>query len=244
MEPVTRYEQPLETNIYLPDTGVYKVKLYVNKDEPCTDSASTLMSVFPGFFPGFASLGSCILTPVAFSDTTKTKYGTVSSWGWDFGDLTTQADSSNKQNPSWKYSDTGMKSVRFIVANSKGCKDTVTQAVHMTDRPPIFFPFQDTLICNIDTLRLKVEGFGIFTWTPTPDMINPNTQDPLVAPTTTTHYTVTLDQSGCRVRFPSGSGSGSHHLNPGNDSTICLGDTVTLNPTGDGLFLRGRLPLP
>ena len=33
-----------------PDTGVYTVRFYVNKNEPCTDSASTQMSVFPGFF--------------------------------------------------------------------------------------------------------------------------------------------------------------------------------------------------
>ena len=69
-----------------PDTGVYQCKIHVNKDEPCTDSASTLMSVFPGFFPGFSSLGTCILNPVLFTDTTKTKYGRVSSWSWNFGD--------------------------------------------------------------------------------------------------------------------------------------------------------------
>ena len=220
-----------------PDTGVYPVKFYVNKDEPCTDSASTLMSVFPGFFPGFSSLGTCILNPVLFTDTTKTKYGRVSSWFWNFGDNTTTADTSTLQNPSWKYSDSGIMNVSFIVANSKGCKDTVNQTVHVTDKPPIFFPFQDTLICNIDTLQLHAVGYGNFTWTPSTNMINPNTADPYVYPKTTTYYTATLDQSGCinsdslRVRVV------DHViLNPGNDSTICLGDTIILNPTGDGLY--------
>jgi len=220
-----------------PDTGVYNVKFVVNKDEPCTDSASTLMSVFPGFFPGFSSLGTCILNPVGFTDTTKTKYGTVSSWLWNFGDQTSANDTSNLQNPNWKYSDTGIKNVQFIVANSKGCKDTVNQAVHMTDKPPIFFPFRDTLICNIDTLQLHAEGFGTFTWTPPANIINPDTADPLVYPKSTTYYTVTLNQSGCvnqdslRVRVV------DHvTLNPGNDSTICLGDTIRLNPSGDGLY--------
>ena len=220
-----------------PDTGVYFVKFIVNKDEPCTDSASTLMSVFPGFFPGFSSLGTCILNPVLFTDTTKTKYGRVSSWSWNFGDFTTDQDTSGLQNPSWKYSDTGIKNVSFIVANSKGCRDTVNQAVHMTDKPPIYFPFRDTLICNIDTLQLHAQGFGTFTWSPPLNMINPNSADPLVYPKTTTYYTVTLDQSGCinhdslRVRVV------DHvTLNPGNDSTICLGDTVMLNPSGDGLY--------
>jgi gliding motility-associated-like protein len=220
-----------------PDTGVYTVRFYVNKDEPCSDSASTRMSVFPGFFPGFTALGSCVLNPVLFKDTTKTKYGIVSSWYWNFGDNNTSGDSSLLQNPSYKYSDTGMKTVSLVVANSKGCLDSTSQTVHMTDKPPIFFPFRDTLICSIDTLQLHATGYGNFTWNPSGNMINPNTPDPSVYPKSTTYYTATLDQSGCvnsdslRVRVVD-----RVTLFPGNDSTICLGDTITLNPSGDGLY--------
>lgn len=220
-----------------PDTGIYTVKFYVNKDENCTDSAVTLMSVYPGFFPGFSSQGTCVLSPVQFTDTTKSKYGRVTSWLWNFGDETSVADTSNQPNPTWKYSDTGMKNISFIVANSKGCLDTVIQSVHLTDKPPIFFPFHDTLICNIDTLQLHAVGFGNFSWAPSASMINPNTPDPWVYPKSTTYYTATLDQSGCinhdslRVRVV------DHvMLNPGNDSTICLGDTIIFNPSGDGLY--------
>jgi hypothetical protein len=130
-----------------------------------------------------------------------------------------------------------MKNVQFIVSNSKGCLDTVTQAVHLTDKPPIAFPFRDTLICSIDTLQLHATGFGSFSWSPSGSMLNPNTADPLVFPKTTTVYAATLEQSGCvntdtvRVRVVD-----KVTLFPGNDSTICLGDTVTLNPSGDGLY--------
>jgi gliding motility-associated-like protein len=130
-----------------------------------------------------------------------------------------------------------MKNVTFIVSNSKGCLDTVYQTVHITDKPPIFFPFQDTLICNIDTLQLHAAGYGNFTWTPSANMINPNTPDPLVSPKTNTYYTATLDQSGC-INSDSLLVRVVDHviLNPGNDSTICLGDSAILNPTGDGLY--------
>jgi gliding motility-associated-like protein len=222
-----------------PDSGVYNVRFYVNKDEPCTDSASTRMSVFPGFFPGFSSLGTCILKPVLFKDTTKSKYGIVSKWLWNFGDNNSAGDTSFVQNPSYKYSDTGMKRVTLVVANSKGCVDTASLLVHMTDKPPIFFPFRDTLICSIDTLQLHAQGFGNFTWSPAARMINPNTPDPFVYPKTTAYYTATLDQSGCvnsdslRVRVVD-----RVTLFAGNDSTICLGDTITLNPSGDGLYFN------
>ncbi len=222
-----------------PDSGIYTVRFYVNKDEPCTDSASTRMSIFPGFFPGFSSLGTCILNPVVFKDTTTTKYGKVSSWFWNFGDANNPGDTSLIQNPSYKYSDTGMKNITMIVANSKGCLDTVNQLIRLTDKPPIFFPFRDTLICNIDTLQLHAQGYGNFSWSPSANMINPGTSDPYVYPKSTTWYSVTLDQSGCvnkdsmRVRVV------DHvTLFPGNDSTICLGDTIILHPSGDGLYFE------
>lgn len=220
-----------------PDTGTYTVKLVVNRGEFCTDSTTTEMKVYPGFFPGFSSLGSCLLKPVQFVDTTKTRYGAISSWRWNFGDGTTNGDTAVIQNPSWKYSDTGMKSVQFIVSSSKGCMDTVLQNIHLIDKPPISFPFRDTLICSIDTLQLHAQGFGNFTWNPAGSILYPDTPDPLVWPKTTTIYTATLEQSGCvntdsvRVRVVD-----KVTLNPGNDSTICLGDTVMLHPTGDGLY--------
>jgi PKD repeat protein len=220
-----------------PDTGTYRVNLYVNKGEECSDSATTLMKVYPGFFPGFTVKGSCILLPLQFTDTTKTKYGSISSWIWNFGDQTTLADTSAIQNPLWKYSDTGTKKVSLIVANSKGCMDTVMQDVQVLDKPPINLAFHDTLICSIDTLELIARGTGIYTWTPNIQMLRSGTADPLVYPKTTTTYTVALNQDGCvnmdtvRVRVVD-----FVTLNPGNDTTICLNDTIRLNPSGDGLY--------
>ncbi len=45
-----------------PDTGTYHVKLIVNKGEECSDSAFTLMKVYPGFFPDLWLLALFIRT--------------------------------------------------------------------------------------------------------------------------------------------------------------------------------------
>ena len=83
------------------------------------------MSVFPGFFPGFSSLGTCVLNPVLFTDTTKTRYGKVSSWSWNFGDQTNPGDTSNHAKSILEIQRYRNEKCQFIVANSKGCKDTV-----------------------------------------------------------------------------------------------------------------------
>ncbi|MBL7733675.1 MAG: PKD domain-containing protein, partial [Chitinophagaceae bacterium] len=103
------------------DTGVYLVKLVVNRNQECSDSSTTVIRVYPGFFPGFRMAGGCITSPFLFTDTTRTNYGFVDSWSWNFGDETTLADTSHLQHPQWTYSTPGVKTVTLTVTNSKGC---------------------------------------------------------------------------------------------------------------------------
>jgi gliding motility-associated-like protein len=219
-----------------PDTGTYTVKLIVNKGQTCPDSAVTIMRVYPGFFSGFTVEGACKDFPFKFTDTTKARYGVVNSWMWNFADETSDADFSELQNPEWKYSTPGTKAVRFIVQSSKGCIDTVVKDVIVYDKPPITLPFDDTLICSIDTLQLGASGLGNLSWAPNYNIINANTANPLVYPKVTTNYIVTLNDRGCintdtiRVRVVD-----FVTLNAKPDSIICLTDNVQLNAEGDGL---------
>ncbi len=55
----------------------------------------------PGFFsPDFTNTGICLTNPVQFNDATTTNYGVVNGWNWNFGDLTTLADTSHIKNPA------------------------------------------------------------------------------------------------------------------------------------------------
>ena len=92
-----------------PDTGVYKIKLITNRNQACSDSATAIVRVFPGFFPAFNFAGICVNKPTIFTDRTTTAYGVVDSWSWDFADITTNADTSHIRNPTWTYSTIGPK---------------------------------------------------------------------------------------------------------------------------------------
>lgn len=222
-----------------PDTGTYNIKLVVNRGQSCPDSSTSVIKVYPGFFAGFTVDGACKDFPFLFTDTTRTRYGTVSGWSWDFGDETTTLDQSDQQNPQWKYNTAGTKPARFIVQSSKGCIDTVVKDIIVYDKPPITLPFSDTLICSIDTLELRALGTGNFTWAPNYNIINAASANPLVYPKVTTNYIVTLDDRGCinkdtvRVRVVD-----FVTLNAKPDSTICRTDNVQLNASGDGLYFQ------
>lgn len=218
------------------DTGTYTIKLVVNRGQGCSDSTTALAKVYPGFFPGFTSSGICVGRPTQFTDTTRTQYGVVDTWGWNFGNPSVTNDTSHLQNPTYTYTQVGTYNVQFIVTNSKGCRDTVNQNVTIIDKPPLSVAFADTLICSADDVTLQAIGNGAFNWTPSATITSGgNTATPTVDPPSTQWYFVELNDNGCvardsvRVRVVD-----FVTLNMMGDSTICEGDQAQLHAVTDG----------
>lgn len=218
------------------DTGTYTVKLVVNRGEACADSTTTTVKTYPGFVPDFSVVGSCYQVPYKFTDKTTTKYGTVNYWSWDFGDPQSNADTSHLKNPTYQYSSISVNRVLLTVGSDKGCIDTISKLLDVRDKPIMDIPFRDTLICSIDTLQLRANGPGVFSWTPNQYIINANTSTPLVFPKDTTTYIVTMNDNGCintdsikvnvldfiTVTLPP-------------DTTICKTDSFRLSPVSYAL---------
>jgi gliding motility-associated-like protein len=221
---------------YAPAPGIYTVKLVTNRNQACSDSTTTKLKVFPGFFPDFDVTGICITKPTLFNDKSTTNYGQIDTWRWDFGETTATNDTSRNKTASYIYPGLGLKNIRFIVTSSFGCIDTVYKDITIIDKPPISMAFRDTLICKGDNLQLLASGPGIFSWTPLSNIINANTGTPTVNPNVTTIYRTQLDIDGCinrdsvRVRVVD-----FVTLRANNDTTICQGDAAQLGATSDGL---------
>ncbi|MEI7965751.1 MAG: PKD domain-containing protein [Chitinophagaceae bacterium] len=219
------------------DTGVFMVKFVVNRGLPCSDSTTTIVKVYPGFFPGFSWAGQCKNTPIQFTDNTTTAYGTVTPWSWDFADVGSPSNSSLLQSPTHVFATAGSYNVTLTVGNSKGCSGTIQHEVLITDQPALSLN-NDTLICNLDTLQLNAVGTGSFLWTPNYMISNTGIPNPLVSPDVNTTYVVTLtDPYGCVgkdsvkvsvVSFVT--------LVTPPDSSICRTDPGVLRIVSDGLY--------
>ncbi len=119
-----------------------------------------------------------------------------------------------------------------------GCSKAKTDSVQVVvfPLPPIQL-IHDTLICSIDTVQLTATGSGNFTWSPNYQISNIHVNNPFFSPDVPTQYQVSLtDQLGCIntdsvfidvKTFVS--------VNAGNDTTICLGDTIHINTNSDAL---------
>jgi gliding motility-associated-like protein len=226
---------PNPNHIYT-TAGTYNVKLKVSLVGQCEDSITKPLGVFPGFFPGFtAAAPLCVGQPVQFTDTTKTNYGIVDSWRWDFGDGATLADTSHLQNPLYTYNPAGNYTVQLIVTNSKGCVKTVNVPVTINDVTALSVFPKDTIYCGLDTLQLTGTGAGNYIWTPNYNILNANSSNPSVYPAVTTKYYAELTNSfGCKSKD-------SLTIYPKFDLTnaiagptnICEEDTVTLTGTAN-----------
>jgi gliding motility-associated-like protein len=219
------------------DTGIYTLKLVVNRGLPCADSITAPVKVFPGFFPDYTVQGQCKNTAIQFNDITTATYGAPNTWKWNFGDATSSTNTSVIKSPAHTYATAGSYEVTLIVTSNKGCIDTVLKSIEILDKPS-FTLTNDTLICSIDTLQLNAVGTGSFFWSPNYMISNVNSSSPLVSPDVTTTYYVTItDPFGCvggdsvKVRVV----DFVTQFAP-NDTTICRTDGVVLNLVSDALY--------
>jgi len=219
-----------------PDTGIYTVKVVANRNQPCSDSTIAQVKVYPGFFPDFDVTGMCMNFPIQFTDRTTAAYGNVNFWRYDFGVASISSDTSRQRNPLYTYTNVGSYTAEFIVGSTKGCRDTIYKTVTVIDKPPIVMAFRDTLICNVDTVKLNATGSGAISWTPNYNILNSTSVIPSVFPKTTTVYTVEFNDNGCRntdsvrVRVIT-----RVNLTASNDTSICASDPVQLSANTDGL---------
>ncbi|MHB1921636.1 MAG: PKD domain-containing protein [Chitinophagaceae bacterium] len=226
------------THIYA-SPGVYQVKLQVDPTSNCGDSATSVVRAFPILKPQFTHLGNCFTKPVSFTDQSTNTIGNINSWHWDFGDTSQPGDTSNVQNPTYHFPGAQTYPVILTVGTTMGCLSSDTQQLILYAQPPLQVS-PDTDICIRDPMTLQASSSvtGTFTWSPAYNITGASTSSPTVFPKVDTTYQVVFsDQGGCSVED-------SVHLRvkstltveAGSDTTLCLGDPISLMATSDGKY--------
>jgi PKD repeat protein len=90
----------------------------------------------------------------------------VTSYLWDFGITTSTKDTSTQATPTYVYADTGTYTLKLVVANSGGCKDSATATVKVY---PGFTPsFVDSGSCYQNPFAFTDKSFvkygSIISW--------------------------------------------------------------------------------
>jgi len=177
--------------------GTYTVTLVVNKNKSCPSTARAKVQIFPGLKSGFKIQDSCVQQSVHFTDTSFYSNGIINRWSWNFGDPLSPGNTSQVQHPVHTYNLSGNKTIRLITGTDKGCTDTTYGQVYIRSLPEPSLLQGDTSLCKGDTLQLKAQGSGSFSWTPAINISSTSDAKVIVYPSSTISYAVTVNDGYC-----------------------------------------------
>ena len=144
-----------------PTVGSYTVSLTTTDANGCSDVDSATVQVLQTPTVNFVAdqpLG-CAPQTINFADQSTSPY-TKTSWLWDFGDGTT----SNLSGPSHTYANDGVYSVKLVVTDQYGCKDSLTRVNYIRLSHPVAdFSWDQAMVCPNEPVGIS------FTDNSTPD---------------------------------------------------------------------------
>ena len=124
----------------------YTVQLSVTSDKGCADDTVQELQIGKKPTADFNFIRICFNDTVFFQDVSTVQnvnVDTVTSWTWDFGNLTGSGSSNRIPDPTWVYSDTGTFSIQLIIETNNMCQDTIVRRLDILPVVPVAaFPYE------------------------------------------------------------------------------------------------------
>ena len=186
----------------------------------------------PSPYATFSTTLRCPQLPIDFFDETYSYGSEIISWQWDFGNPSSPNNTSTLENPTHTYGEAGDYTVTLSMETEYNCTSTYTETI--TIYPNFLADAGENLeICNGDSIALAASDefdWFLYEWSPTENINDSTSRTPIVSPTETTVYTVTIsDPNGCLE-----TDEVTVVVNPlptisvPDNQAICLGDTIDL----------------
>ncbi len=122
-------------------SGTVFLTLTTTNNNGCSAESAVLQINFTAKpFANFNYTEDCFGQPTVLTDFSLPGSGTLSSWEWDLGDMTT----SSNQNVTTSYTSAGTYDIQLIVTNSFGCSDTTSNQVDVYPIPTADFTYSSS----------------------------------------------------------------------------------------------------
>lgn len=164
------------------NTGQQEMKLIVETEFGCQDSAKSTVTLLPPTIVEIRSNNAkqCLKGNNFTFLNNSAEFGNNTSYQWFFGD----GDSSLSPIGRHTYSDSGIFYVSLTAKNDAGCRDTIILPVHIFPHPKAEFSIPDSLMCTNEStipfqnLSIEPQGYKTnFRWnfngSATDTLINP-----------------------------------------------------------------------
>lgn len=187
------------------DTGTYHTTLIIFPGLWCADTAYSKVLIYPFDQADFTHNDSCLGQPVTFTSTSTSTGGPIVSNHWDISLDSTTLDSSDNPTITYAFHKAPQTyTVLLTVESNKGCLNTDTQYVSIWPAP-LPLSSHDTILADGATFQLfandgNYDHDGLFRWSPTEGLNNPDTADPIVDYDKAITYTVFMQNAyGCAL---------------------------------------------
>ncbi len=142
------------------------------------------------------------------------------SVSWSFGN----GDTSTANKPVITYKDFGTYTVRMIVTDATGCKDTATKNIAVAIVKDSVIITKDTTVCRSTAVQLNTLPALSYCWSPGNTLSDSTIANPKATPLVTTTYTVTAKTAGVNLvangNFSAGNTGFSSEYNYTTTNTI------------------------
>jgi gliding motility-associated-like protein len=177
--------------------GNYNVKLIVNSNAVCADTAEIPVTVFQNPVADFAIEPVCVDLPFAPVNKTADTLGSQLSYLWDFGDGQT---STEREPPSRIFNKGGVYPISLSVSSEQCPFPQNTKKLNLLiDQPrkPLRLPVQYAVINHPATLRSRQFGESIL-WSPGNFLNSNSSYSPIFNGSSDQLYTITITTAtGC-----------------------------------------------
>ena len=135
-----------DTMYVYPNSGEYEVSLWVQNQFMCKDSITDSIKVFGLPQARFNYRNTCMSYFTEFEGMSMAGDTTINSWFWSFGDsIKMPGDTSVLESPRYVYDSAGSYVVSMVAIDENLCKDTVTTAIEIFEKPTSEFVMIDTI---------------------------------------------------------------------------------------------------
>ncbi len=195
---LTTYYQPSPLDI---SNGSVKLILTSTYNKGCAAIRDTIKLTFkPAPDADFNANNQCSKKLATFTDNSTTSTGSITGWGWNFGDLGT----SISQHPTHSYTNPGTYTVTHVAYSSNGCRDTIRKPLEIYFLPRALFYQNTPCVGNatqfIDSSKTQSGSLIAWNWN-FGDNQSSGVQNPTHAYSSATNYTVSLTVTssfGCK----------------------------------------------
>ncbi len=183
--------------------GDYNVTLTVGSNNNCSSSLSQTISLFPVPQAGFSVSTECVNgPPTTFVNTSTISGGTITTYGWSFGN----GNLSFLENPTNNYQIASSYLVTLGVVSDLGCADTVTYSIDVLGKPTAAYSQDTTTGCAPLCVSFSDSSYDDITivewnWKFEDSYGESSEQNPTFCYTSTGDYDVSLvikNAQGCR----------------------------------------------